>query len=89
MKIIPIGNRVVLKPVEKKEKTNSGIYIPKSEKDDNNLGKVVAIGNEVTKVKEGDSVVFSQFAGTEVSYSEGKFIITEEKDILGLVKESE
>ena len=89
MKIKPIGNRVLLKPVEKKSRTESGIYIPSSGDDFDNLGRIIEVGGDVTKVSLGDTVVYSKFSSTEVSDSTKKLLIVEEKEILAIVRGSD
>ncbi len=86
MKIIPIGNRVILEQIEKESKTSSGIYIPTSSSEIDNVGKVIAVG-DVKNVKVGDTVVYAKFSSTEVTSRTKKFLIVEEKDILGIVRE--
>ena len=93
MKIKPLFDRVVLKPIENKNQTNSGIYIPESTSEKPYVAKVVAVGeggiidgNQVEmKVKVGDKVLFSKFAGIEYKTENEEFLIIRQGDILAIV----
>lgn len=92
--IKPLGDRVVIELVEQEEKTASGIVLPDSAKEKPQEGKVVAVGaGSVTdkgekialEVSEGDRIIFSKFAGTEVKYDGKEYLILRENDILAVV----
>ncbi|MBP1948279.1 co-chaperone GroES [Virgibacillus litoralis] len=92
--IKPLGDRVVIELVEQEEKTASGIVLPDSAKEKPQEGNVVAVGSgRVTdngekvalEVSEGDRIIFSKFAGTEVKYSGTEYLILRENDILAVV----
>ncbi|GAA0599310.1 co-chaperone GroES [Virgibacillus siamensis] len=92
--IKPLGDRVVIELVEQEEKTASGIVLPDSAKEKPQEGKVVATGSgKVTdngekvalEVKEGDRIIFSKFAGTEVKYEGTEYLILRENDILAVI----
>ncbi|PAV27677.1 co-chaperone GroES [Virgibacillus profundi] len=92
--IKPLGDRVVIELVEQEEKTASGIVLPDSAKEKPQEGKVVAVGSgSVTEngekvaleVSEGDRIIFSKFAGTEVKYDGTEYLILRENDILAVV----
>jgi chaperonin GroES len=92
--IKPLGDRVVIELVEQEETTASGIVLPDSAQEKPQEGKVVAIGSgRVTdsgekvalEVKEGDHIIFSKFAGTEVKYQGTEYLILRENDILAVV----
>ena len=87
MKLKPLGDRVVLKPVEEKEsKLPSGIYIPETAKEKNQQGEVVAVGDdEKIKVKPGDVVIYDKYAGTEIEIDNEKYLIVQYKEILAKV----
>ena len=93
MKIKPLFDRVVLKPIENKNQTRSGIYIPEDSSEKPHLAKVVAVGeggiidgNQVEmKVKIGDKVLFSKFAGIEYKVEKEDFLIIRQGDILAVV----
>lgn len=91
--IKPLGDRVVLQAIEKEEKTASGIVLPETAKEKPQEGKVIAVGTGRyengqkvdLEVKEGDSVIFSKYAGTEVKVGEEEYLIMRESDILAIV----
>ncbi|MBA4544441.1 co-chaperone GroES [Thermoactinomyces daqus] len=93
--IKPLGDRVVLEPVEKEEKTASGIVLPETAKEKPQEGRIVAVGTGridekgsriPLEVKEGDLVIFSKYSGTEVKYGEKEYLILRESDILAIVE---
>ncbi|QGH33141.1 co-chaperone GroES [Gracilibacillus salitolerans] len=90
----PLGDRVVIELVAQEEKTASGIVLPDSAKEKPQEGKVVAVGSgRVTdngekvalEVEEGNTIIFSKFAGTEVKYEGKEYLILRESDILAVV----
>lgn len=90
-KIIPLGDRVVLERAEAEETTAGGIVLPDSARDKPQRGRVVAIGdghvkNDGTKtpltVKEGDNVIFSSYAGDDITVGDETFLLLRESDIL-------
>ncbi|WP_010098028.1 co-chaperone GroES [Ornithinibacillus scapharcae] len=93
--IKPLGDRVVIELVEQEEKTASGIVLPDSAKEKPQEGRIVAVGTgRVTdsgervalEVSEGDRIIFSKFAGTEVKYDGKEYLILRESDILAVVQ---
>ncbi len=90
MKIKPLGNRILAKKIEEEERrTPGGIVLPESAKSDKVVrAKVVAVGsNEKIEVKEGDEIIVSSFAGTEVEMGEDKFLLVKATDILAVIEE--
>ncbi len=94
MNIKPLGDRVVLKVLEAEEKTASGIVLPDTAKEKPQQGKVLAVGpgryGEDGKlmpmsVKDGDTVLFAKYAGTEVKYGGEELLILKESDLLAIV----
>ena len=92
--IKPLGDRVVLEAVEKEEKTASGIVLPDTAKEKPQEGRIIAVGSGrlddngkriALEVKEGDHVIFSKYAGTEVKYGDKEYLILRESDILAIV----
>ncbi|WP_026569155.1 MULTISPECIES: co-chaperone GroES [Sediminibacillus] len=90
----PLGDRVIIELVEQEEKTASGIVLPDSAKEKPQEGKVVAVGSgRVTdngekvapEVAEGNLIIFSKFAGTEVKYEGKEYLILRESDILAVI----
>lgn len=93
--IRPLGDRVVLKPVERMEKTKGGIVLPDTAKEKPMEAEVVAVGEGrvldngtkvIPTVKVGDRVVYSKYAGSEVKLDDQEYLIISEKDILGIVE---
>ncbi|MGJ9458531.1 co-chaperone GroES [Oceanobacillus sp. CF4.6] len=92
--IKPLGDRVVIELVEQEETTASGIVLPDSAQEKPQEGRVVAVGTgRVTEngekvaleVSEGDVIIFSKFAGTEVKHQGAEYLILRENDILAVV----
>ena len=73
MSMKPLGDRVVLKQQEAEEKTKSGIILPDSAKEKPQAAVVVSVGPDVDQVKEGDKVIYTEYAGTEVKYQEEEY----------------
>jgi len=95
-KIRPLGDRVVVEPLEAEEKTKGGIILPDTAKEKPQEGKVVAVGKgkvndkgEVVpmEVKVGDKVLYGKYSGTEVTVDDKQYIILREDDILAVVEE--
>ena len=91
LKIVPLGDRVVVKRAEAEEKTAGGIVLPDSARDKPRRGRVVAIGDgHVQKdgsktpltVKEGDDVIFTSYAGDDITIGEEEYLLLRESDIL-------
>ena len=94
MKLVPLGDKVVLKKLVAEETTKSGIVLPGQDKEKPAQGEVIAAGpggivdgKEVAmQVKAGDKVVHSRYAGTEVELDGDKFLIVKQADILAIIK---
>ena len=90
MKLVPLGDRVVLKQLVAEETTKSGIILPGQNKEKPQQAEVVAVGpgtEEVKmEVKKGDNVIFSKYAGTEVKIDEEEYIIVKQSDILAVIE---
>lgn len=89
--IVPMGDRVVIKPLEKEEVTKSGIVLPDTAKEKPQEGEVMAVGPGRTtdegkriamELKQGDRVIFAKYAGTEVKLDEIEYLILRETDVL-------
>jgi chaperonin GroES len=90
----PLGDRVIIELVESEEKTASGIVLPDSAKEKPQEGKVLAVGTGrvldsgekvALEVAEGDRIIFSKYAGTEVKYEGTEYLILRENDILAVI----
>ena len=86
MQLTPLADRLVLKRVETTQKTKSGIVLPDTAKEKPEEGEVVAAGKEVKEVKEGDKVLFSKYAPTEVKVEGVEYLIVKEEDVLAIIK---
>ncbi len=89
LKVKPLADRVLVKPMEAEEKTASGIYIPDTAKEKPQKGTVVALGpgtKDVTmEVKKGDVVLYGKYAGTEINIDGKDFLMMKQSDILAIV----
>ena len=94
MKLTPLADRVLLKPVEAMETTASGIILSTANKEKPVISEVVAVGpgglvdgNEVKMVvKPGDKIVVAKYAGTEVKLDDAEYSIVRQSDILAIVE---
>ena len=95
MKIKPLGDRVLVQPIEEKESKKGGIIIPDSAKEKPQQGKVIAIGTGKRddegkfipfNVKEGDTILMPKYGGTEVKIDDKEYQIIREDDILGVIQ---
>lgn len=91
----PLGDRVVVEPIEREERTESGLYIPETAKEKPQQGKVLSVGqgrrDEDGKripmdVAEGQTILFAKYAGTEIKDNGRKLLILKETDILAIVE---
>ena len=96
MKIQPLYDRVIVKRVEEVEKTKGGIIIPDTAKEKPIEGVIVAVGSGRVEseggkkipleVKEGDKVLFSKYAGTDIQIEGEEHLIMKEDDIIAIIK---
>lgn len=94
MKLVPLGDRVVLKQLVAEETTKSGIVLPGQTKEKPQQAEVIAVGpggmvdgKEVTmQVKVKDQVIYSKYSGTEVKVDDEEFIIVKQNDILAVIE---
>lgn len=94
MKIRPLGDRVLVEPIEEKEQTIGGIIIPDSAKEKPMQGTVIAVGRKVDEngkeiafdVKAGDTVLLPKYGGTEVKVDGKKLQLVRSDDLLGVVE---
>jgi len=94
-KLKPLGARVVVKALDREEKTNTGIYLPDTAKEKPQEGKILAVGpgdrdengkRVPVNLKEGDKVLFQKYAGTEFKLDGEELLILSEKDVLALIE---
>lgn len=93
MNLKPLNDRVVIKKIEVKETTKSGIVLPTSAKEEPQISEVVALGPSITedekkkdKIKVGDRVIASKFSGTEVKLDGEEYTIIKLNDVLAIVE---
>ena len=94
MNIRPLGDRVLVEPIEEKEQKVGGIIIPDSAKEKPMQGKVIAVGKKLDKdgkeiafdVKKGDTVLLPKYGGTEVKINDKKLQLVREEDLLGVIE---
>ncbi|MDM7324123.1 MAG: co-chaperone GroES [Thermus sp.] len=93
--IKPLGDRVVVKRIEEEPKTKGGIVLPDTAKEKPQKGKVIAVGSGrildngqkvPLEVKEGDTVVFAKYGGTEIEIDGEEYVILSERDLLAVVQ---
>jgi chaperonin GroES len=96
LKLKPLGDRLVVKPLEEEEVTPGGIVLPETAKEKPQKGEVLAVGpgarDEDGKriamdVSVGDKVLFAKYAGTEIKVEGDKLLIVRESDVLALIEE--
>ena len=94
MNLKPLGDRIVVRPLEESETMKSGLYIPDTAKEKPQVAEIVAVGpggivdgkEIVMQVKPGDRVLISKYAGTEVKVDGQELIIVRQNDILAVVE---
>ncbi len=93
-KITPLGDRVLVKPLDREEVSSGGIVLPDTAKEKPQEGTILAVGSgrvleDGTKVpmevKQGDKVLYGKYAGTEIKIGTEDHLILSERDILGVV----
>lgn len=94
LKVKPLADRVVIKPLEESEQMRGGLYIPDTAKEKPQQGEVVAVGpgkftDEGTRVdpelKVGDKVLYGKYSGTEVTLDDAQYLILRESDVLAVI----
>ena len=95
MKLKPLGDRLIVKPVEEEETTASGLVLPETAKEKPQKGTVLAVGDgavaedgsrRALDVSEGDEVLYSKYGGTELTVEGDEVLVLRESDILAKVK---
>ncbi len=96
MKVRPLGEKILVKRADAQSKTDAGIFLPESAKDQPKEGKIIALGSGVLNkdtgeympftVKKGDRVIFTSYAGTEVKIGDDEMLILSQDDILGIIE---
>lgn len=95
MKLRPLDDRVVIKPLEAQDKTTGGIFLPDTAREKPQIGKVVWVGpgkmqddgkRAAMSVKKNDEVIYGKYTGNEIEIDGDKYVITREGDLLGIVE---
>ncbi|HRZ67393.1 MAG TPA: co-chaperone GroES [Candidatus Omnitrophota bacterium] len=95
MSVQPLGDRILVKPVDSEVKTKGGIILPDTAKEKPSKGKVVAVGKgkllddgkvKELEVKVGDTVLYGRYGGTEIKYKDEDMLILRESEVLAIVK---
>ena len=90
MRLVPLGDRVVLKQLVAEETTKSGIVLPGQAQEKPQQAEVIAVGPGTEEVKMevavGDQVIYSKYAGTEVKLDDAEYIVVKQSDILAILK---
>jgi len=93
MNLKPLGDRLIVEPIEQDDKTSSGILLPESAKEKPQRGTVLAVGQGARKengerapmdVAEGDVVLYAKYGGTEIKVDGKKYLILRENDVLAI-----
>jgi chaperonin GroES len=94
MQITPLGDRILVKPLEAEEKTKGGIILPDTAKEKPQEGRVVAVGKGKTsddgkvqplEVKPGDKILYGKYSGTEIKLEDEEHLIIKEEDVLAII----
>lgn len=95
MKVRPLGDKILVKRLESKEKTESGIYLPESAKEKPQQAKVVAVGDGKIldsgkradfQVKKGDTVVIGKWGGSEIKIDGEEYLVMSEDEVLAVIE---
>lgn len=90
----PLGDKIIIERIDVEEKSPGGVYIPDTAKEKPQQGKVVAVGGgrlldngqkEPMEVKEGQTVLYGKYSGTEIKIDGNEYLILSQKDILAIV----
>ena len=94
MAMKPLGDRILVKPIEMEEKTAGGLVVPDSAQEKPQKGEVIAVGRgkltdegeiEALEIKKGDKVLFGKYAGTEINHKGVDYVIMREDDVLAII----
>ena len=95
VRIQPLGDRVIVKPLEAKEVRKGGIIIPETVKEKPQEGEIIAAGKGKTtedgkliamELKTGDKVLYGKYSGTEIKINDEDYLIMREEDVLGIIR---
>lgn len=97
MRVHPLDDRVLVRPLEAEAKTTGGIFIPDTAKEKSQRGEVIAVGKGklledgsrgTLALKKGDKVLFGKYAGTEIKIDGNQHQIMREQDVLAVLEEN-
>jgi len=87
MRIKPLGDRVLIKPITEEKRTEGGLVLPDTSKEKPQKAEIVAVGKlEDVELNVGDRVIFSKYAGTEIKLEGEDYILIDSGDVLGLIE---
>jgi chaperonin GroES len=95
MKIRPLGDHIVVKPIEEEEVKKGGIIIPETAKEKPQKGEVIEVGpgkvldngqRKPMEVKKGDKIIHQKYGGTEIKIGDEEYIIMNEEDVLAIIE---
>lgn len=86
MKIKPLANNILIEPIVKEAKSESGFIIPETSVEKTTQGRVIAVGEEVKRVKENDRVLFSRYGPTELIIDKKTYLVAKESDIFAIIE---
>jgi len=92
IRVIPVGDRVVIRPIDIEEKSVGGIIIPEMAKEKPSIGVIVRLGQDVDiefEPKKGDMVVYNKFASTEINTGREKLLTTASENVISILVEVE
>lgn len=93
--LVPLGDRIIVEPIEQEEMTAGGIYVPETAKEKPQEARVIAVGpgslrddgeRNPMDVAEGDRVIFAKYGGTEFKLDDRKLLILSERDVLAKIE---
>jgi chaperonin GroES len=89
MKVIPLGDRLLIKVIKEEVKTSGGIVLPDSAKEKPQMAEVIEVSGDIEdkKIKKGDKVIYSKYAGTEIKLDGEEYILINLDDVLAIVED--
>lgn len=85
--LIPLFDKILIKRPEEFSETDGGIIIPETAREKAMNGIVVSVGDDVKKIKPGQTIMFAKYAGTDITFDDdNQYLIISERDVLGIMK---
>ena len=86
--LTPLFDKILIKRPEEFSETDGGIIIPETSREKAMNGEVISVGDDVKKVKPGQTIMFAKYAGTDITFDDAnQYLIISERDVLGVMKE--